>query len=219
MAVAPPLRTLAARWLPHPRRRSIAVAATALRQARHAYVPEGAREVAYDDWGASRNFLRGLGPEKLSYRLFVADGDAGSSATCCLVADIGAPGTEGVPGFLHGGLTSTLLDTAMGNLAWYAGYQRSFTANLTVDFRAPIVPPASVVFEARVDRVEGRKVFLVADAYVLEGCDDSTFVRAESPAAEATALFVVMEGPSSKERSGDGDGSVQPPDELEGTLR
>uniref|UniRef100_A0A7S2APK0 Acyl-coenzyme A thioesterase THEM4 n=1 Tax=Pycnococcus provasolii TaxID=41880 RepID=A0A7S2APK0_9CHLO len=149
------------------------------------------REVSYQDWGRSANFTRAQGAERLDYRLFVSD-DETEHPTAHIVAQIGTDGTEGVPGFVHGGLTSTLADTAMGNLAWYAGY-KAFTANLNVDFRAPLSPPACVVVDAKIEKTEGRKVYLSADVFEVQEMQDGTLARSNDVVAEATSLFIVMD--------------------------
>ena len=139
------------------------------------------REVSYQDWGRSANFTRAQGAERLDYRLFVSD-DETEHPTAHIVAQIGTDGTEGVPGFVHGGLTSTLADTAMGNLAWYAGY-KAFTANLNVDFRAPLSPPACVVVDAKIEKIEGRKVYLSADVFEVQEMQDGTLARSNDVVA------------------------------------
>lgn len=91
------------------------------------------------------------------------------------------PGTQGPPGHVHGGAVAALLDEGMGFAAWMVGY-RVVAAHIEVDFRA--MPPlgAIVTLEARVDRVEGRKVFMKARLELGDG----------TLASEATGLFLQL---------------------------
>ncbi|MBJ8345774.1 PaaI family thioesterase [Antrihabitans sp. YC2-6] len=69
---------------------------------------------------------------------------------------------EGPPGRVHGGLVAAVLDHALGrNVAWTIA--AAVTASLTVDYRkgTPLHVPLDVT--ARVDSVDGRKVFASAE--------------------------------------------------------
>jgi acyl-coenzyme A thioesterase PaaI-like protein len=67
---------------------------------------------------------------------------------------------EGAPLTVHGGVVSALLDDMLGNaqrVAKVAGY----TGTLTVIFRAPTPTYTPLTLEAWVDRIEGRKIFML----------------------------------------------------------
>lgn len=68
------------------------------------------------------------------------------------------PETEGPPGHAHGGSIAAVLDEMLGAVAWAAGHQ-VVVASLTVDFRQLLPLGTDAVFEAWVDRMEGRKVW------------------------------------------------------------
>lgn len=69
------------------------------------------------------------------------------------------PVFEGAPGLVHGGAVSLLFDHAMGQAAIAAGYG-AMTVSLTVNYKAPTPIEVPLGVRARLDRVEGRKVFL-----------------------------------------------------------
>jgi len=67
------------------------------------------------------------------------------------------PGTEGPPGHAHGGSVASALDEAMGGAAWHAGYP-VVAARLTIDFREMVPIGIEATIEARIEKVEGRKI-------------------------------------------------------------
>ena len=66
-------------------------------------------------------------------------------------------GAQGPPGHAHGGAMAALLDETMGASAWLAGHW-VVAAELTVSFRDMLPLGTRCIVEARVKRVEGRKV-------------------------------------------------------------
>lgn len=68
------------------------------------------------------------------------------------------PRTQGPPGFAHGGSMAALLDEVMGAAAWTTG-RLVVAASMRVDYRQMLRIPQRYLVEARVDRVEGRKVW------------------------------------------------------------
>ena len=69
---------------------------------------------------------------------------------------------EGAPGYAHGGAVSTVLDDALGMLLFVLR-RPAVTARLEVDFRRPAYLGRPFDVEAWVDRVEGRKLWLLAE--------------------------------------------------------
>src|SRR5258706_9022095 len=67
------------------------------------------------------------------------------------------PGTEGPPGYSHGGAVASALDEAIGAVAWMLGH-RVLVARLTVDFRSPVPLGIDATIESTLVGVEGRKV-------------------------------------------------------------
>jgi acyl-coenzyme A thioesterase PaaI-like protein len=67
------------------------------------------------------------------------------------------PGTEGPPGHAHGGSVASALDEAMGGAAWHAGYP-VVAARITIDFREMVPIGLEATIEARIERVDGRKI-------------------------------------------------------------
>jgi acyl-coenzyme A thioesterase PaaI-like protein len=89
--------------------------------------------------------------------------------------------TMGPPGHVHGGAMAATLDEAMGAAAWMNDHH-SVAATITISFLAMLPIETETIVEARIDRVEGRKIFL-----------SSTLTDpAGRKVAEGTALFVVL---------------------------
>jgi acyl-coenzyme A thioesterase PaaI-like protein/predicted protein tyrosine phosphatase len=87
--------------------------------------------------------------------------------------------TQGPPTLVHGGALATILDEAMTTAAFEAN-RFGLTANLNVDYRAPVPLETIVTVTARVDRIEGKKTFLVSKVMFPDG----------TVAAEGRGLFI-----------------------------
>jgi acyl-coenzyme A thioesterase PaaI-like protein len=83
-------------------------------------------------------------------------------------------------GAVHGGAHAVLFDDIMGRLASGDGPTR--TASLTINYRRIIPTDADIVFDARIDRTEGRKRFVSARLY-----DETGEVG-----ADCEGLFIVL---------------------------
>ena len=94
----------------------------------------------------------------------------------------------GHPHIVHGGAIASLLDDAFGSLFFACRIGNGFTANLNVDYRAPMPAGCDIRIETWVDRVEGRKVFLVGRV---------VDVNSATVYTEGRALFVMKAVPSS----------------------
>ncbi|NXS12307.1 THEM4 thioesterase, partial [Neodrepanis coruscans] len=78
------------------------------------------------------------------------------------------PFLEGHPGLTHGGALATLIDSSLGTLA-LAVAGRVVTANLSIDYVAPVPLGTVVLVDARLEWQEGRKVFLECHLRSVEG--------------------------------------------------
>jgi len=67
---------------------------------------------------------------------------------------------EGPPGCAHGGSLAAVLDDAMGRCAWLSG-QKVVAGKLGITYRKPVRLGRAVTVEARIERVDGRKVHTV----------------------------------------------------------
>lgn len=89
---------------------------------------------------------------------------------------------EGAPGRAHGGVVAAIFDDVMG-------YQLSilkvpgFTGRMTVTYRAPTPIGVPLVFRARLDSREDRKLHVSATAHTGDG---------QELIAEATATFIII---------------------------
>ena len=93
-------------------------------------------------------------------------------------ADLGAA-YEGPPGLVHGGVTALLLDHLMGETAAAAFTRVTFTGTLTMRYVRG-TPLGPLRLDARIDREEGRKVWVVA-----------TIGDADGPTVEAEGVFII----------------------------
>ena len=89
---------------------------------------------------------------------------------------------QGWPGLLHGGLTGTLLDEAMSNIAYSTGHT-CLTAAITIRIRQPIPVDVPLTVTARITR-QRKKIIETAGTLALA---DGTVV------AEAAAKQFVVE--------------------------
>jgi acyl-coenzyme A thioesterase PaaI-like protein len=85
---------------------------------------------------------------------------------------------EGPPGCVHGGWVAAAFDEVLGFANSLSG-SPGMTARLTVNYRKPTPLHADLVFRARLDRIEGRKIFTSGEVY-----------SGELETAEAEGLFV-----------------------------
>ncbi len=85
---------------------------------------------------------------------------------------------QGAPGRSHGGLVSAIFDDLFGSLPMLE-HKIAFTASLTVNYVAPSPVFEPVTFRGRIDRIEGKKIFIEGEAH-----HDGTLVTT------ATALFI-----------------------------
>ena len=100
---------------------------------------------------------------------------------------------EGGPGLVHGGVLSLLFDHAMGQAIYVAGYA-AMTVSLEVRYLAPTPLQVPIAVSARVERAEGRKVFVAAHAVV----DGRTTAEARGVLVRLTAANVAQIFPADR---------------------
>jgi acyl-coenzyme A thioesterase PaaI-like protein len=88
---------------------------------------------------------------------------------------------EGPPGHVHGGIIAAAFDEVLGMAQARTG-RPGMTGTLTIRYRRPTPLHTEVVFEARVDRVEGRKIFAAG-----------TLHAGETLCAEAEGIFISVD--------------------------
>merc|ERR1719387_672400 len=132
--------------------------------------------------GAWHNALRGRGMVQ-DLELYVSRDESINE-----VAGVYAIGCSlcGHPQIVHGGITAMAFDDTFGLCYYTLSNKRDmgpgYTANLDVNYRKPMpCGRKKVLFTATVDRVEGRKVWMSAEA---------TDEAGKTKYSEATALFV-----------------------------
>jgi acyl-coenzyme A thioesterase PaaI-like protein len=89
---------------------------------------------------------------------------------------------DGHPGVVHGGILSLIFDDALGFGYEALGVKMAVTANLNVDFRAPVMAGTPVRVVAQLERREGRKLYWKAQM---------TSVDKNILYAEATSLYMI----------------------------
>ncbi|WP_194861354.1 PaaI family thioesterase [Dietzia sp. SYD-A1] len=95
---------------------------------------------------------------------------------------------QGPPGCVHGGIVALIFDEMLG-LANAAAKSVGMTADLRVIYTSPTPLDAPLRFEARQERVEGRKIWSSATLYT-----------GETLCARAEALFIEPRGISDAQR-------------------
>jgi acyl-coenzyme A thioesterase PaaI-like protein len=114
------------------------------------------------DWTEFRPF-----PRSTASRSFVSDDPLGDRLRVVYFRKPGepilrakvwfGPGTEGPPGYAHGGSVAAALDEAIGAAAWMHGH-RVVVARIAVDFRSPVPLGTDASIESSVVEVDGRKI-------------------------------------------------------------
>lgn len=122
-------------------------------------------------------FACGDGPGGLHMR-FTAGEDLTLTGTFTVTPD-----HQGAPGLAHGGLLTAAFDEVLGALQVFFR-EPAVTAQLQTRFRRPVPVGTTLYLQARVDRREGRKLWLSATGH-LDAPDGPV-------AAEAQALFLVV---------------------------
>jgi acyl-coenzyme A thioesterase PaaI-like protein len=89
--------------------------------------------------------------------------------------------TMGPPGHVHGGAMAATLDEAMGAVCWMNGHQ-VVAATITITFIALLPIQTETIVEARMERVEGRKIHLRSTLKNPSG----------QVVAEGSGLFVIL---------------------------
>ncbi|NXH22890.1 THEM4 thioesterase, partial [Bucco capensis] len=112
-----------------------------------------------------RLFLRAIEGEGtgFEYAMFL---NAAERRLVCLFQP--GPYLEGHPGLTHGGAIAAILDTTLGTCA-LAVAGKVVTANLSIDYMAPVPLGSVLLLEARSERLEGRKVFLCGHVRSADG--------------------------------------------------
>jgi acyl-coenzyme A thioesterase PaaI-like protein len=94
----------------------------------------------------------------------------------------------GHPGYIHGGLLATLLDEGLARCCFPALPNKlGVTANLQIDYRAPVPADSFLVLRAETVKVEGRKAWVKGRLELLSLAERD---GKPIPVAEATALFI-----------------------------
>jgi 3'-phosphoadenosine 5'-phosphosulfate synthase len=142
----------------------------------HLKVPPSAR---------SHNLTSGtlMGPGKVIVPPFAWSEKGGKS-----LVTISYLGTDlcGHAGIVHGGLLATILDEGLARCCFAALPNKiGMTANLNINYRAPVPAGSYIVLRAKTTKVEGRKAWV-------EGRLESLVTEGEKPTvyADATALFI-----------------------------
>uniref|UniRef100_A0A493T9D0 Acyl-coenzyme A thioesterase THEM4 n=1 Tax=Anas platyrhynchos platyrhynchos TaxID=8840 RepID=A0A493T9D0_ANAPP len=99
----------------------------------------------------TRLFMRNLDTEGAGFEYVTFLHRAGGRALCLCQT---GPYLEGPPGFTHGGAIASIIDTTLGTCALDAAGV-VMTAQLSIDFLAPVPLGSVVLLDGRVDRREG----------------------------------------------------------------
>ncbi|KAK4807619.1 hypothetical protein QYF61_015965 [Mycteria americana] len=130
--------------------------------------------------GDTRLFLRAIEGDGagFEYAMFL---NAAERRLLCLFQP--GPYLEGHPGLTHGGAIAAIIDGALGTCA-LAVAGKVMTANLSIDYLAPVPLGAVLLVDGRAERLEGRKVFLSCHVRSADG---------DALHARATGLFIRLD--------------------------
>jgi len=67
---------------------------------------------------------------------------------------------EGPPRCVHGGCSAAVVDGCLGVLAYKVALMPCLTVNLNINYRNKIPLGSAVAVECKLDKIEGKKVFL-----------------------------------------------------------
>lgn len=90
---------------------------------------------------------------------------------------------NGHPGIVHGGILGLLIDNSFGILFLLLNKPLCVTANLNINYRNPTLASTQVVLYAKVDRSQGRKLFMTS---VIEDAASHRLL------VEASTLFIAV---------------------------
>ena len=75
---------------------------------------------------------------------------------------------QGPVGLAHGGALAAVMDEVI-TVAAIANDRGGLTAYLNVDFKAPVPLHTQVTASGQIERIDGRKTFLIAKLYLMAG--------------------------------------------------
>ena len=70
---------------------------------------------------------------------------------------------NGYPGVIHGGISALLFDNTFGWVFIALNAPHGVTANLNINYKKPILADTWVILSARMDKLEGRKLYMSAN--------------------------------------------------------
>jgi acyl-coenzyme A thioesterase PaaI-like protein len=152
----------------------VVAAAVAVEKA-HRVLAEAPRRARLHDSPFHPMSIVGGSAHPIAPQLHVSATEGGVAGTVAL-----GPAYEGGPGLVHGGILSLLIDHTMGQALYVSGHA-AMTVSLEVRYRAPTPIEVPLAVSARLDRVDGRKLHVVAEIAVNGAVT-----------VEATGIFVAL---------------------------
>eukprot|EP00934_Nitzschia_sp_Nitz4_P006127 Nitzschia sp. Nitz4//scaffold19_size178191//13705//14463//NITZ4_001955-RA/size178191-processed-gene-0.44-mRNA-1//-1//CDS//3329540613//6117//frame0 len=136
-------------------------------------IPKGYEIMSIPDWGPLDGhavFGSLLDKNKIEHYTIFKRLPGTSTDTPVVIARVQlGKHVNGHPGIVHGGIISLLFDDTFGFGFVALGVAKAFTANLSINYRAPLPAGTVVEMKAYLDRQEGRKLFWKADMTSLDG--------------------------------------------------
>lgn len=97
---------------------------------------------------------------------------------------------NGHPTIVHGGITSLVFDNTFGWLFFSLDLPLAVTANLNVNYRAPLPMNTTCILQSKLTKLDGRKMFMNATLHDLHGkliADSTSLFISLKPSAAALA--------------------------------
>jgi acyl-coenzyme A thioesterase PaaI-like protein len=98
---------------------------------------------------------------------------------------------QGWPGIVHGGITATMLDEAMGCSVYGKLQSFSVSAQLQVTYLAPVMTGEDLLVAGKVVAIDGRKISASAEV---------RRIKDNSLLAEGNGLFITVKGSEQRPR-------------------
>uniref|UniRef100_A0ACB8G8F8 Uncharacterized protein n=1 Tax=Sphaerodactylus townsendi TaxID=933632 RepID=A0ACB8G8F8_9SAUR len=112
----------------------------------------------------TRFFLRSM-DKGLGFEYVMFFNPSQKRMTC--IVQLG-PYLEGPPGFVHGGSIATMFDATCSMCALFAD-SAFLTATFTINYKCPVQVGAVLLVDVKVERTEGRKVYLSGQVHSADG--------------------------------------------------
>ena len=76
--------------------------------------------------------------------------------------------TQGAPGIVHGGAIASVMDEAMGGVA-FLNHMPAVTGNLTLNYHKPLPVETTMYMTTEIEKTEGKKIYIAGKMFDGDG--------------------------------------------------